>query len=140
MAINVCVVVALAQVMPVLIDIQPLHKRVAEAAPIAGVSVQSRDDKSTWLVNFKPEATAAQRSAAASIISTWTDKDWNPPADIIASRVKAEADPLLLKVVRAQIRLDAAAEKDKAALTAARDKARSDYLAAEAKITAEVQD
>lgn len=29
---------------------------------------------------------------------------------------------------------------DKAALTAARDKARSDYLAAEAKITAEVQD
>jgi hypothetical protein len=36
--------------------------------------------------------------------------------------------------------LTAAAEKDKAALTAARDKARSDYLAAEAKITAEVQD
>lgn len=43
---------------------EKLHAAVAAKAPIYGVSIGKRDDKSTWVIHFKPEATEQQRTDA----------------------------------------------------------------------------
>jgi hypothetical protein len=87
------------------LDVQKLHDRVSLSAPIAGVSVGNPSDKATWRIDFKPEATAGQRSAAQSVITTWADTDWNPPADRRAAKYEARVDRWTHAVVRYQMRL-----------------------------------
>lgn len=47
---------------------QILHLRIAAVAPIIGVTIGDPDDKVTWIVDYLPEATTEQRSAAQQII------------------------------------------------------------------------
>ena len=48
-----------------------LHDRLALVAPIDGVSVAVENDKSGWRVDFKPEATPAQRAAAQAVVDAF---------------------------------------------------------------------
>jgi hypothetical protein len=48
-----------------------LHERVVGVAPIIGVSIGRRDDKSTWRIDFAPEATQTQRDAAAGVVASF---------------------------------------------------------------------
>lgn len=48
-----------------------LHSLIAAQAPIDGVSVADATDKSTWRVDFQAGATAAQRTAAQSVIDNY---------------------------------------------------------------------
>lgn len=41
-----------------------VHNDVEKVCPIVGVSIGRRCDKSTWRIDFRPEATEAQRAAA----------------------------------------------------------------------------
>lgn len=41
-----------------------LHAAIAAVCPIEGVAIVTPDDKSTWRIDFAPEATDAQREAA----------------------------------------------------------------------------
>ena len=70
-----------------------LHAKIAAVAPIVGVSVGRADDKSTWRVDFPPEATRAQRTAAASVITVF---------DAAAEMAKAEAG-IVVRAARAII-------------------------------------
>ena len=56
---------------------------------IDGVSIGRKDDRSTWKVHFRPEATAAQREAAQSVINGFdavaTEARGAPLAELSAS-------------------------------------------------------
>lgn len=67
-----------------------LHEAVAAVAPIHGVGVGHPGDKRTWRIDFRAEATKAQRTAARAVLDAF---DWHavPPA-----AVKAEAGRRIL--------------------------------------------
>lgn len=44
---------------------------VAEVAPVHGVSIGTPQDKSTWRISFKSEATDQQRAAAAAVLASF---------------------------------------------------------------------
>ena len=46
-----------------------LHNAVAAVCPILGISIGDPADNTTWAVAFDPAATAAQRTAAQTVIS-----------------------------------------------------------------------
>lgn len=48
-----------------------LYEAVTAVCPIDGVSIGRKDDKSTWRVDFKDEATAEQRAAARAVVDTF---------------------------------------------------------------------
>ena len=48
-----------------------LHEQIAAAAPILGVSIGDPADKSTWRIDFAPQATQAQRQAALDAVETF---------------------------------------------------------------------
>lgn len=48
-----------------------LHAQILAACPIDGVSVGLWGDKATWRVDFKPEATQAQRGAAQAVVNAF---------------------------------------------------------------------
>lgn len=48
---------------------QSLTIAIAAVCPIHGVSIGRKDDKSTWRIDFKEEATPAQRAAAAQVVA-----------------------------------------------------------------------
>lgn len=45
-----------------------LHTAIQAVAPIDGVSIGNVNDKTTWHINFRAEATASQRDAAQLIL------------------------------------------------------------------------
>jgi hypothetical protein len=45
-----------------------LHEAIAAACPVHGVSIGRKDDKATWRIDFKDEATDAQRDAARAVL------------------------------------------------------------------------
>jgi hypothetical protein len=47
-----------------------MDQEVRKVAPILGVSSSGR-------IDFHPSATAAQRAAAAALVSEWRDEDWD---------------------------------------------------------------
>jgi len=47
-----------------------LHVAIAAVCPIHGVSIGRADDKSTWRIDYDPEATTEQRSAAETVKQT----------------------------------------------------------------------
>jgi hypothetical protein len=46
-----------------------LDSAIQTVAPIIGVSLGRSDDKSTWRIDFAPEATPEQRDAAAAVVA-----------------------------------------------------------------------
>lgn len=50
-------------------DTKALSDAIAAVAPINGISIGNEDDKATWRIDFKEEATDAQKLAAENIIS-----------------------------------------------------------------------
>lgn len=48
-----------------------LDTAIRAVAPIVGVSIGRQDDKSTWRIDFAPEATQAERDAAAAVVTTF---------------------------------------------------------------------
>ena len=51
--------------------LQVLNEKVEQVAPIFGVSLGETSDKSTWRIDFKPEATPAQRTAAQAVVDAF---------------------------------------------------------------------
>jgi hypothetical protein len=49
-----------------------LHAAIAAVCPIVGLSLGRLDDRSTWVIDFDPAATAPQRTAAQNIVATFT--------------------------------------------------------------------
>lgn len=71
-------------------NITALDAALRLVAPIEGVSVVDENDKSTWRVDFKPEATSDQRAAAQAVIDTF-DVDADPvPATITPMQGKRQ--------------------------------------------------
>lgn len=56
---------------------EQLHNAIAAVCPIDGVSIGVTDDKSTWRIDFKPEATSQQIAAAQAVIQSFV---FTPPA------------------------------------------------------------
>lgn len=51
--------------------IEQLTKALGQIAPIHGVSIGRRNDKSTWRIDFKADATVEQRAAAQAVLNTF---------------------------------------------------------------------
>ena len=51
--------------------INVLHIQLAATAPIDGVAIGDSQNKSTWRIDFKPEATPAQRAAAQAVVDAF---------------------------------------------------------------------
>ena len=48
-----------------------IDKKIRQVAPIDGVSLGSIPDKSTWRIDFKPEATVQQRTDAQAVVAAF---------------------------------------------------------------------
>lgn len=48
-----------------------VHTAVARVAPITGVALADPLDRATWRVDFAPEATADERTAAAGVVTNF---------------------------------------------------------------------
>ena len=48
-----------------------LHERIAAICPITGVGLGEITDKSTWRIDFRPEATTQQRADAQAVIAAF---------------------------------------------------------------------
>jgi len=60
-------------------SIADLDADLKAVAPIHGVSVGNKEDKATWRIDFKPEATQAEKDAAASVLANFADINKEPP-------------------------------------------------------------
>ena len=61
-----------------------LVEDVSDVAPIDGVSVGRWDDRTTWRIDFREDATEAQKNAAVAMLAAWQD---GPDAnDVISER------------------------------------------------------
>jgi hypothetical protein len=77
------------------IDASRLHAAVAAKAPISGLMIGDPSNKASWTIQFSPEATAEQRSAAQGVIAAF-DLDAPPvPAqvELWRARVIAKTTP-----------------------------------------------
>lgn len=63
-------------------NIQRLHALIAAVCPIEGVSIRDLNDRSKWDVFFSPEATRAQRSAAAAVVSAFDPNTSSVPQSV----------------------------------------------------------
>ncbi len=73
-----------------------LDTALKAVCPIYGVSVGDPQDKATWRIDFKPEATQGQREAAAQVMAAfiWTDEvvDATQQENAEQSAARARAD------------------------------------------------
>ena len=68
--------------------------------PILGVSIANRADRATWRVDFDPAATAAQRSAAATLLTTVAiDAAAQTAQDQKEAQAQIDAIPIVLTLV-----------------------------------------
>lgn len=58
-------------------DISKLHKAIESAAPIDGVSIGNFDNKESWRIDFRAEATEQERINAQAIVSNWNSESWD---------------------------------------------------------------
>jgi hypothetical protein len=72
-----------------------LHKALIDVAPVVGVAVGRKDNKSTWRVDFDDNATQEQKDAAAAVIAAF---DINAPT---ADDVRTEAQRRIMVLVGA---------------------------------------
>lgn len=52
-------------------SLKNLHDKINLVCPIVGVSIGDKDRKETWRVDYKNEATNAQRAAAQDILNSY---------------------------------------------------------------------
>lgn len=52
-------------------NFKPLFLAIRAACPVESISIGKRDDKSTWRIDFKPEATPQQRAAGQAVIDAF---------------------------------------------------------------------
>ena len=78
--------------------IEKLHTALAQKAPIHGVSLGRKNDKATWRIDFKDEATEAQRVAAATVLAAF-DLD----AAIAEEEAEIPTEPLDRRALLAEI-------------------------------------
>ena len=65
-----------------------LHNQLfAAGIPVRGVSIGVVSDKKTWRIDYKPEATAAQKQAAAQAVKSF---DWDAAGQQQVRREKYE--------------------------------------------------
>lgn len=73
-----------------LTNLQAIHSAVSAVCPIHGVSIVSVEDKQTWSVHFKGEATVQQKAAAQSVIDSFDATSLNePPHPVTADDFEA---------------------------------------------------
>lgn len=77
--------------------ITKLHNQIAAVCPIDGVSVGRKNDRATWRIDFRPEATDAQRAAAEAIkagfdfaVEEQRERDARAAADARVEELKAK--------------------------------------------------
>lgn len=75
-------------------DAGVLHSEVEKVAPIDSISVGNPDDKQTWTITFKPEATAKQRSDAQLVLDGF-DKTAFEQKETADHQLKQEATTAL---------------------------------------------
>jgi hypothetical protein len=66
--------------------ISTLHQNIEQVCPIYSVSIGDKNDKSTWKIDFKPEANNGQKTAANSVLQAF---DFNQ-TDINSKRQKSD--------------------------------------------------
>lgn len=74
-----------------------LHTAVARVAPITGLSIGRRDDRKTWVVSFRHEATDAHKQAAAAVL-----ENFDPLTSIkreLAAEIDAQAEAARMAVL-----------------------------------------
>lgn len=64
-----------------------VHAAVAAVCPIHGVSIGRWEDKSTWRIHFKEDATAEQRQAAKEVLQAFDMEENKKPEYVGAPRV-----------------------------------------------------
>lgn len=72
--------------------ISNLDAAIKAVAPIHGISVGRKDDKATWRIDFKEEATAEQRAAAQAVIDAFDAEKVVHNAGIDAQIAALEAE------------------------------------------------
>ena len=72
-----------------------LHSAIAAVCPIDGVSIGRKNDKSTWRIDFRPEATDAQKAAARAALDAF---------DVAAEAARALAAAGREQAVQAKMR------------------------------------
>ena len=84
-----------------------LYAAVSAVAPIDGVSIGDKLDKSTWRVDFHPDATPAQKTAAQQAIASFVlplpiDPEAGVKAalDAYINRVAPPVDPMLKTIMQ----------------------------------------
>lgn len=82
-----------------------LFAAVKAVCPVESISYGKRDDKSTWRLDFLPQATAEQRAAARAVVAAF-DINAPPPAPPPTKTEKALA-LLVQKGVLTQAEVDA---------------------------------
>jgi hypothetical protein len=73
-----------------------LHDSISAVCPIDGIAIGDPEDKSTWRLDFQPDATEEQRAAAAAIM-----EGFDPAAAVARDAVIAEIQQLENKQHRA---------------------------------------
>lgn len=63
-----------------------LNDAIKAVCPIHGVSIGRKDDKKTWRIDFKTEATEQQKAAAQQVLDAFVD---NPAVENIVSMESA---------------------------------------------------
>lgn len=86
-------------------NIQYLDEKIRSVCPIHGISIVKPDDKTTWRVSFKDEATGAERQAAQAVINAF-DNAGASPADVNAERDRRIFSGFTYDGVRFQSRLE----------------------------------
>lgn len=65
-------------------NIMKLDEAIKAAAPVTGVHVADPNDRTTWVIDFKPEATSQQKIDAQNILNAFI----NPPDEIFVPLTK----------------------------------------------------
>lgn len=75
---------------------QLLDEQLKEVAPIYGVSIGKENDKSTWEINFKDEATESERDAAQVVIDNFDKAESDKEDGKLEIKTQANQDILSL--------------------------------------------
>ena len=82
-------------------DPAALHNEISGAGiPIHGISIVDFDDRNTWAVSFKDEATPEQIVQAQTIIDTFDESTIPKQVDLVAEITKLQEEIVLLKAAK----------------------------------------
>lgn len=75
-----------------MMDVLQLDRKIAAVCPIDGIRIDNPEDKSTWVIWFKAEATDAQKAAAHAVVAAF-DTSLSPvPSSVKMWQAKAALD------------------------------------------------